>query len=130
MTQYHLDITRDRCPMTFVKTKLELEKLRPGDTLEVLLTDGEPLNNVPKTAKEQGFTVLPSIQYTLAPGDFKAQCLTLKESGANYAFLANTSGANISAGKPDSEPSVTVITPKITNASGAPTRLRERTTSP
>ena len=58
MTQYHLDITQDRCPMTFVKTKLELEKLRPGDTLEVLLTDGEPLNNVPKTAKEQGFTVV------------------------------------------------------------------------
>jgi TusA-related sulfurtransferase len=57
MTQYHLDITQDRCPMTFVKTKLELEKLVAGDTLEVLLTAGEPLNNVPKTAKEQGFTV-------------------------------------------------------------------------
>lgn len=58
MSQYKLDITRDRCPMTFVKTKLELEKLRPGDTLEVLLAEGEPLNNVPKTAAEQGFAVL------------------------------------------------------------------------
>ena len=58
MSQYHLDITQDRCPMTFVKTKLELEKLQPGDTLEVLLTAGEPLNNVPRTAAEQGFTVV------------------------------------------------------------------------
>ena len=43
--------------MTFVKTKLELEKLDPGDKLEVLLTKGEPLNNVPKSATEQGFKV-------------------------------------------------------------------------
>ena len=61
MSQYHLDITQDRCPMTFVKTKLELEKLQPGDTLEVLLTEGEPLNNVPKTAVEQGFAVLEKV---------------------------------------------------------------------
>lgn len=58
MTKYQLDITKDRCPMTFVKTKLELEKLQPGDELEVLLTEGEPLNNVPKTAVEQGFVVV------------------------------------------------------------------------
>jgi TusA-related sulfurtransferase len=61
MSQTHLDITRDRCPMTFVKTKLELEKLQPGDTLEVLLTEGEPLNNVPKTAIEQGFAVMENV---------------------------------------------------------------------
>jgi tRNA 2-thiouridine synthesizing protein A len=61
MTQYQIDITQDRCPMTFVKTKLELEKLQPGDTLEVLLNDGEPLNNVPKTAVEQGFSVVEKV---------------------------------------------------------------------
>ena len=38
---------------------------------------------------------MPSIQYALAGGDFKAQCLALQSSGANYAFLANTTGANI-----------------------------------
>ncbi len=72
-----------------------------GQPKYVHMGDNHPYPNAPKKAgeeyaKEQGFTVLPSIQYTLAPGDFKAQCLTLKESGANYAFLANTSGANIS----------------------------------
>ena len=58
MSTLNLDITKDRCPMTFVKTKLKLEELESGDTLEILLTTGEPLNNVPRTATEQGYTVL------------------------------------------------------------------------
>ena len=44
--------------MTFVKTKIELSKLQPGDILEVLLSEGEPLDNVPRNAREQGFNVL------------------------------------------------------------------------
>ena len=58
MSILNLDITRDHCPMTFVKTKLKLEHMEPGDILEVLLTEGEPLENVPKTVVEQGFQVL------------------------------------------------------------------------
>jgi tRNA 2-thiouridine synthesizing protein A len=58
MSTLNLDITKDRCPMTFVKTKLKLEELEPGDILEILLTTGEPLDNVPRTATEQGYTVL------------------------------------------------------------------------
>ena len=53
-----LDITKEHCPMTFVKTKIELSKLQPGDTLEVLLTEGEPLDNVPRNAREQGYNVI------------------------------------------------------------------------
>ena len=53
-----LDITKEHCPMTFVKTKLKLAQIAEGDILEVLLTDGEPLNNVPRSATEQGFKVL------------------------------------------------------------------------
>jgi len=48
--------------MTFVKTKLALEKLNKGERLEVLLTEGEPLENVPRSAEEQGFRVLESVQ--------------------------------------------------------------------
>ena len=58
MSPHFLDITREHCPMTFVKTKLALEGLKPGEQLEVLLTEGEPLDNVPKTAAEQGFKVV------------------------------------------------------------------------
>ena len=53
-----LDITKEHCPMTFVKTKIELSRLQPGDTLEVLLTEGEPLDNVPRNAREQGYNVI------------------------------------------------------------------------
>ena len=105
-----LDITQEHCPMTFVKTKIELARLQDigedafkgcsgltsvtigssmeyiyqnafynctsvndvvvhgipsekrilqeGDILEVLLSEGEPLENVPRNAVEQGFNVL------------------------------------------------------------------------
>ena len=58
MATHTLDITKEHCPMTFVKTKLKLAQIAEGDSLEVLLTDGEPLNNVPRSATEQGFEVL------------------------------------------------------------------------
>lgn len=58
MNRYKLDITKDHCPMTFVKTKLELEKLSGGDILEVILREGEPLENVPRAAEEQGNKIL------------------------------------------------------------------------
>ncbi len=48
----------NNCPMTFVKTKLELQKLNKGDILEVLLRDGEPLENVPKGVEEHGYRVI------------------------------------------------------------------------
>ncbi|MDD3448134.1 MAG: ABC transporter substrate-binding protein [Gammaproteobacteria bacterium] len=67
----------------------------------VHMGDNHPYPNAPKEAcaayaEELGFEVLNPIVYSLKPGDFKAQCLSLKESGANYAYLANTSGSNIS----------------------------------
>jgi tRNA 2-thiouridine synthesizing protein A len=55
---HFLDITKDQCPMTFVKVKVKLAKLNSGERLEVLLTDGEPLRNVPRSAKEQGFKII------------------------------------------------------------------------
>jgi len=58
METKQLDITKEHCPMTFVKTKIELSKLKKGDILEVFLTEGEPLENVPKSSEEQGFKVL------------------------------------------------------------------------
>jgi TusA-related sulfurtransferase len=55
---YELDVTKEHCPMTFVKTKIALSKLQSGDILNVKLLEGEPLENVPKSATEQGFKVL------------------------------------------------------------------------
>jgi tRNA 2-thiouridine synthesizing protein A len=53
-----IDITRDVCPMTFVRTRLALDKMAPGETLLVMLKGHEPLQNVPRTATEQGHEVL------------------------------------------------------------------------
>lgn len=58
MATKQLDITREHCPMTFVKTKIELSKLSSGETLEVLVIEGEPLDNIPKSSAEQGFRIL------------------------------------------------------------------------
>jgi tRNA 2-thiouridine synthesizing protein A len=53
-----IDITHDVCPMTFVKTRIALDHLSPGQTLLVRLRGEEPVRNVPRTATEQGHTVL------------------------------------------------------------------------
>jgi len=53
-----LDITADSCPITFVKTKLMLEEMDPGDILEVILNGGEPMHNVPRSVKDEGHRVL------------------------------------------------------------------------
>jgi TusA-related sulfurtransferase len=53
-----LDITGELCPMTFVRTRLALDRMRPGETLLVRLRGEEPLRNVPRTAREQGHEVL------------------------------------------------------------------------
>jgi tRNA 2-thiouridine synthesizing protein A len=53
-----LDITGETCPMTFVRTRLALDRMAPGQVLLVRLRGQEPLSNVPRTAREQGHEVL------------------------------------------------------------------------
>lgn len=53
-----LDITNETCPMTFVRVRLALDRLAPGQSLEVLLRGEEPRRNVPRTAAEQGHAIL------------------------------------------------------------------------
>src|SRR6202008_3027326 len=77
------------------------KKGKPGKPKYVHMGANHPYPNAPKAAGEGyaadlGFEVLPAIQFPLAPGDFTAQCLTLKQSGANYAYLGNTAGSNVS----------------------------------
>lgn len=74
MATYQLDITKDHCPITFVKTKIELSKLKEGDVLEVLLLEGEPLENVPRTSTEQGYKVLD-----VSPVDGQVHKVTIKK---------------------------------------------------
>jgi tRNA 2-thiouridine synthesizing protein A len=51
-----LDITKDVCPMTFVKVKMGLVKVPPGGALNVLLAE-EALKNVISSLKQEGHRV-------------------------------------------------------------------------
>ena len=44
--------------MTYVRTRLALDRLNSGDLLRVILRGEEPRRNVPQTATEQGHTVM------------------------------------------------------------------------
>ena len=61
-----LDITTDTCPMTFVRTRLALDRMQSGQTLLLRLRGEEPRRNLPRTAIEQGHAVLA--QKELADG--------------------------------------------------------------
>lgn len=60
------DLTRDfrgvACPMNFVKTKMALSQIKPGEVLCIFLDDGEPVENVPASAEAQGHTIIDKRQ--------------------------------------------------------------------
>ena len=79
-------------------------KGKPGKPKFVHMGANHPYPNAPKAAgealaKELGFEVLPPLVFALKPEDFSGQCLSLKNSGANYAYLGNTAASNISVMK-------------------------------
>jgi tRNA 2-thiouridine synthesizing protein A len=53
-----VDVTGEVCPMTFVRTKLKLERMRSGEVLNVRLRGEEPLRNVPRAARDEGHIIL------------------------------------------------------------------------
>ncbi|MDY3716256.1 MAG: sulfurtransferase TusA family protein [Blautia sp.] len=53
-----VDITDVVCPVTFVKAKVALEELNEGEVLAIKLNDGEPVQNVPRSIKEEGHQIL------------------------------------------------------------------------
>jgi TusA-related sulfurtransferase len=53
-----LDLRGVICPYNFVKTKLKLETMSAGQILAVLLDEGDPIRNVPRSASDDGHIVL------------------------------------------------------------------------
>ena len=53
-----VDITDVVCPVTFVKAKVALEELEDGQILSIRMNDGEPVQNVPRSVKEEGHQIL------------------------------------------------------------------------
>ena len=55
---HFLDITADVCPMTFVRTRLLIERMASGDTATIVLRGVEPIENVPASVIELGHRVV------------------------------------------------------------------------
>ena len=53
-----VDITDVVCPVTFVKAKVALEELDDGQILSIHMNDGEPVQNVPRSIKDEGHQIL------------------------------------------------------------------------
>ncbi len=68
-----IDLRGTLCPMNWVKTKLLLEEMEDGAVLEVILDEGEPIRNVPRSAKNEGHGVIK-----VEPLNEKAYKLTIK----------------------------------------------------
>lgn len=53
-----VDITDVVCPVTFVKAKVALEELDEGQVISIHMNDGEPVQNVPRSIKDEGHQIL------------------------------------------------------------------------
>ena len=53
-----VDITDKVCPLTFVKTKVAIDELEDGEVIAIRMNDGEPVQNVPRSIKEEGHQIL------------------------------------------------------------------------
>ena len=53
-----VDIPDKVCPLTFVKAKVALEELDDGEVIAIRMNDGEPVQNVPRSVKEEGHQIL------------------------------------------------------------------------
>ena len=67
-----LDLRGVKCPMNFVKTKLEIEKMENHELLEILLTDKVAVKDIPRSLEMEGHKVLKSSE---------------KEDGKEYILL-------------------------------------------
>lgn len=52
-----LDLRGTPCPINFVRTKLRLEQMAPGELLEVWLDPGEPVEQVPDSLRMEGYAI-------------------------------------------------------------------------
>ncbi len=52
-----LDLRGTPCPINFVRTKMKLEQMEPGELLEVWLDAGEPIEQVPDSLKMAGYSI-------------------------------------------------------------------------
>lgn len=79
---YFLDITGEICPMTFVRTKLLIEKIPAGAVAKVRLKGAEPLKNVPRSVEEHGHQIVSLTAEDVGGGEQGVHLLVIRKSSA------------------------------------------------
>ena len=57
MTKNLLDLRGTPCPINFIRSKLQLEKMATGELLKILLDAGEPIEQVPNSLIMEGYQI-------------------------------------------------------------------------
>jgi TusA-related sulfurtransferase len=57
-----VDLRETECPLNFVKTKLALEKLKPGDILEIWVCGAETTSSLIRSITSEGHNILAQKQ--------------------------------------------------------------------
>lgn len=72
---HFLDLRGVACPMNFVKTKLYMDKMPVGHSVQVLLDDGEPVDSVSESITAEGHEITSKKQQ--AEGHY---CLLIRKA--------------------------------------------------
>jgi TusA-related sulfurtransferase len=57
MSEFVLDLRGTPCPINFIRSKLQLEKMSSGELLEICLDKGEPIEQVPNSLSMEGYNI-------------------------------------------------------------------------
>ena len=74
-----IDITKEICPLTFVKTKLAIEKISLGNLLHIRLKGREPLENIPRSVIEHGHTIISNLPESISENIYGIHILTIRK---------------------------------------------------
>lgn len=70
---FELDVSTDTCPMTFVRTRLQLDRMAVGEVLEVRYRGEEPRRNLARSLSEQGHAILAEAHATDGSGTIRVR---------------------------------------------------------
>jgi tRNA 2-thiouridine synthesizing protein A len=59
---FHLNLKGTPCPINFVRTKIKLEAMNCGESLELILDDGEAIVSVSQSIIEEGQEIISKVQ--------------------------------------------------------------------
>lgn len=62
MSRQQLDARLLLCPMPVIRTQNQVEKMQPGEELEVICTDPGALSDIPAWARVNGHSIIETVQ--------------------------------------------------------------------